>query len=437
MSTQADPRIVAPVSRPGGSIAASSASAARRVFIAAWVLTLVFYFLQYALRSAPGVMIHELRGAFGLAPLGITSLLGLYYYTYAGFAIVAGASLDRWGAKLPIGLGVCAVALGSILFGMGSVVGAEWGRLLQGTGSGFAFPGAVYLAAHAFSARWLATAMGFTQLAGMLGGFAGQFVVGPLVHGPISWQAFWIYAGVMLGVLSAAVLILIPRADSQPSGSIWSIFAPYKVVLTNPQSYLCGLIGGLMFMPTTIGNMIWGVPFREGLGVPVAEAVARASMVPLGWVIGAPLLGYIADRMGRRKPPLIAGLVIMLVYLLCLVYVPELVPPYVGGLLFGIGSGAAMIPYTIIKEVNPDRVKGSAAGAMNFLVFSLSAFLGPFFGFTLARLSGGHEPTVTTFQSADWIWVGAVVVSFVLALFLRETGWAVNPAKAATSSARA
>ncbi len=25
------------------------------------------------------------------------------------------------------------------------------------------------------------------------------------------------------------------------------------------------------------------------------------------------------------------------------------------GLLLGIGSGAAMIPYTIIKEVNPDR----------------------------------------------------------------------------------
>ena len=75
-------------------------STARPVFVAAWVLALVFYFMQYALRSAPGVMVHELRDAFGVTPLGLTSLLGLYFYTYAGFAIIAGASLDRYGAKI-------------------------------------------------------------------------------------------------------------------------------------------------------------------------------------------------------------------------------------------------------------------------------------------------------------------------------------------------
>jgi len=145
-------------------------------------------------------------------------------------------------------------------------------------------------------------------------------------------------------------------------------------------------------------------------------------MVPLGWVIGAPLLGYLADRMGLRKPALILGLVIMLIYIVGIICVPQLVPPYAGGFLFGIGSGAAMIPYTIIKEVNPDRVKGSATGAMNFLVFSLSALLAPAFGFALAKLSGGLALTTATFQKADLIWLAAIVLSFVLTLFLRETG---------------
>jgi MFS family permease len=167
-------------------------------FVVAWLLCLVFYFGQYAIRSAPGVMIPELEAAFGLSALGISSLVGLYYYTYAGFAIVAGASLDRYGARLPIAVGVFAVAAGCVLFGLGSIRAAEGGRLLQGAGSAFAFTGAVYLAAHGFSDRWLATAIGFTQLAGMLGGFAGQFVVHPLVHGTIAWQSFWIYAGVLL-----------------------------------------------------------------------------------------------------------------------------------------------------------------------------------------------------------------------------------------------
>jgi MFS family permease len=164
------------------------------------------------------------------------------------------------------------------------------------------------------------------------------------------------------------------------------------------------------------------------MAVSAAEAVARSSMVPLGWMIGAPLLGYVADRMGRRKPVLAAGLLIMLAYFIGLVFFPRSVPPYAGGLLFGIGSGAAMITYTMIKEVNPDRVKGSAAGAMNFLVFGMSALLGPLFGLTLAHLSSGHELTLEAFQTADWAWIAAVVVSLVLMLFLRETGSAANRA---------
>ena len=36
-------------------------------FIAAWACCVVFYFLQYAMRSAPGVMIPELTAAFALS----------------------------------------------------------------------------------------------------------------------------------------------------------------------------------------------------------------------------------------------------------------------------------------------------------------------------------------------------------------------------------
>jgi MFS family permease len=430
---------VAALAVPTASMALSPLRASdreepRTAFIAAWVLCLVFYFLQYALRSAPGVMMPELTAAFGLTTLGIGSLVGLYYYTYAGFAIVAGATLDRYGAKLPIFVGVLTTALGSVLFGLGSIGAAEGGRLLQGAGSAFAFTGAVYLAVHGFSARWLATAIGFTQLAGMLGGFAGQFAVGPLVHGQLGWQSLWIYAGVALALVALLLLVATPSRRGRESGSMWDMFAPYKIVLTNPQSYLCGFIGGLLFMPTTIGDMIWGVPFLgQGLGVPTAEAIARSSMVPLGWVIGAPLLGYLADRVGRRKPVLLAGIVLMLISGVGITYLSAFIPPYIGGLIFGIGSGAAMIPYTMIKEANPDHVKGSATGAMNFLVFSLSAFLAPVFGFALMHLSGGKTLTLENFQQADTIWAAAIVLSLILTFFLRETGTGAKPVPARAS----
>jgi hypothetical protein len=48
-----------------------------------------------------------------------------------------------------------------------------------------------------------------------------------------------------------------------------------------------------------------------------------------------------------------------------------------------------MIPYTIIKEVNADEVKGSATGAINFLVFTLSALMAPVYGVLVQVSNGG------------------------------------------------
>jgi MFS family permease len=329
-------------------------------------------------------------------------------------------------------LGLLITAAGAVLFGLGSEWEAQTGRLLQGAGSAFSFTGAVYLASHGFRGSYLATAIGFTQCFGMLGGSSGQFVVGPLIHGLLTWQQFWIFSGIALGVLALLIVIATPAGhDARPagsSGSLLSILKPYRTVLSNPQSYLCGFTAGLLFLPTTIGDMIWGVPFlRDGLGVDYADAVNRATMVPLGWVIGCPLLGYIADRIGRRKPVLLGGALLMFVAAATTVYLPNAMPHYLMGLLLGIGSGAAMIPYTIIKEVNPDEVKGSATGAINFLVFTLSALLAPVYGWLLTELSGGGKLTLGVFQSASAAGLAGIVLAMILACFLRETGRAGTP----------
>jgi MFS family permease len=150
----------------------------------------------------------------------------------------------------------------------------------------------------------------------------------------------------------------------------------------------------------------------------------------MGWVFGCPILGYLADRIGRRKPVVLAGAALMLAAMLGINDLPPgTLPPYLLGFLLGFGSGAAMIPYSTIKEVNPDNAKGSATGAMNFLVFVMSALIGPVFGGLLQRLAGGKALSLDVFVKADSVFVGAIVLAAVLALFLRETGSAVTKAR--------
>jgi sugar phosphate permease len=66
-----------------------------RTAVIAWLITAVYYFFQYTLRSAPAVMMPQLSDAFGLTTMGVASLVGLFYYGYSPFSLVAGVALDR------------------------------------------------------------------------------------------------------------------------------------------------------------------------------------------------------------------------------------------------------------------------------------------------------------------------------------------------------
>jgi hypothetical protein len=82
---------------------------------------------------------------------------------------------------------------------------------------------------------------------------------------------------------------------------------------------------------------------------------------------------------------------------------------------------AAMIPYTIIKEANPDEVKGSATGRINFLTFGVTALVGPLF----SRLIGktfSTESNLAHFQSGALFWLVCMVLAIGLTALLRERG---------------
>ena len=396
-----------------------------RAFVIAWALGCCFYFMEYVSRSAPAVMIGEMAGRLGITPLAVSGILGAYYYTYSVTSLVAGVALDRAGAKYPVSIGIGILALGCFLFALPAWLPDEVGRLLQGAGSAFAFTGCVYLASHGFSARAIATAIGVTQCIGMLGGSAGQFVAGPLIHHGVSLWGFWIACGILCAGIGLGLLVVIPREEKEvpPGPVLASIAAPYKTVFSNPQSWLSGAISGLLFAPTTIFVMTWGVAFfQQDLQFPYSKAVLVSSLVPLGWVIGCPLLGFLSDRWGLRKPALSGGIIVMFGSFAILIFGHSLVPPAVSALVFGIASGAAMIPYTIIKEANPENVKGSATGGINFITFSITALLGPMFASAYGKTLAGAVDHAAHFRAAGIFFLVAMAVALGISLVIHETG---------------
>src|SRR3954471_1973379 len=215
-------------------------SGGTRAAISAWLITAMYYFYQYVLRSAPAVMMPELSTAFGLSVTGMASLVGPFYYGSSPFSLVAGAAMDRLGPRRVVPLGAATVCVGALLFATSSTELAGIGRFLQGAGGVFALVGAAYIAATNFPPSRAATLIGATQMFGMAGGSAGQFVVGPLIAAGVTWTAFWGGMGILGLAISVVLFFLLPESLPAARRENWlaEAAAAFGVVFRNPQSIL-------------------------------------------------------------------------------------------------------------------------------------------------------------------------------------------------------
>ena len=393
-------------------------------FFISWIIALLFYALEYAVRSSPSVMIGDLKESYGASTTKVSSLVSAYYISYSITSLAAGLFLDRMGARKPVFFGILVLSIGCLLFG-GSYYSVGYaGRLMQGMGSAMAFPAAVYIAVKAFSGKNLATAIGITQTLGMLGGSAGQKLSNSYLSSENSVNSIWIIFGIISVILAVLAFLFTPKTETDvKTQKPKKILDNYKIIFSNPQSYLSGMVSGLLFAPTTIFAMIWGVDFlQKSRDVSHESATVACALIPIGWAIGCPLLGWVADKIKRRIPVIIGGAVVMILSLLQLAYLPSLMSENISLLLMGIGSGSAMIPYSIIKEVNPDKVKGSATGAINFLTFGVTTLLAPLF----SKLYGSKLTTSldinSLLQHSLLFFVIGISGAIIISIFLKETG---------------
>src|SRR5206468_1975790 len=93
----------------------------------------------------------------------------------------------------------------------------------------------------------------------------GQFAVGALITRGLRWDVFWASMGVAGLLVGGVLFALLPKDPPSDRAGGWlkTTGSAFATVFRNPQSILCGLIAGLLFIPTTIFDMIWGVRFMR------------------------------------------------------------------------------------------------------------------------------------------------------------------------------
>lgn len=112
-------------------------------------------------------MVPDLEKSFGLTTVGVGALLGTFYYTYSLASLVAGASLDRFGAKIALPLGLLCFGIGCVLFRVPETMAGYAGRLLQGGGFRIRVHGCCVLSLTRYSGEmawnrdWLDTMFGY------------------------------------------------------------------------------------------------------------------------------------------------------------------------------------------------------------------------------------------------------------------------------------
>ena len=151
----------------------------------------------------------------GITATGVASMAGLFYWGYSPFSLVAGAALDRLGPARVVPIGAAAVGRRRAVVRVEKQARCQH-RAADAEARAACSPWSARPTSprRTFPASRAATLIGATQMFGMAGGSAGQFVVGPLIAAGMAWSVFWAGMGIAGGSRISLVLFLMLPAQA-------------------------------------------------------------------------------------------------------------------------------------------------------------------------------------------------------------------------------
>lgn len=419
----------------------------------------IIYFLACLHRIAPTVIAQDLVLEFSADATALGIMSSAYFYLYAAVQPPVGMLSDTIGPRAVTGLFAFIACTGVLLFGFApSMAVATAGRALVGIGVG-----GVFIPAIKIFSRWYRE----KEFAGITGVFLAVGNAGNLSASlPLTWLVLvlgWRVSFQVIGVLTLFIGLFawfvlrdkpedkgwLPVAAADEATSVGSHDSPanmstlrrMKRVFREPNFWMVTLSYFFLGGTGLTFQGLWAVPYLIDVhGFSRMSAGGLLMLIPGGFIIGAPGLGFLADRLSVTRKAVITlamslAIVCWGVFLLSGGKPPAMmIPPLF--LTIGIcGGGTIPLYFAIIKELFPPWLTGTAIGLMNPAAFLGTALFQPFSGYLMdiAGQTGSTYPVQAYYYVFLAIFI-AMAIGLLCILPLARPRTPLEPARIASAN---
>jgi sugar phosphate permease len=396
------------------------------------ILALTYIFVTFH-RMATGVVKAELQETFGIGAAQFATIGSMYFYAYFIMQIPSGILADKIGPRKTAMWFSILAAVGSVIFGLAPTLEMAYlGRFIVGIGVSVIFICLIKIQSRWFYSRNFALMIGFVGLAANTGALMAQT---PLVYATsvLGWRTTFVALGIMMLFFAALTKAFVKddptemglpgmdELEGRPSAkSDVKVLPALKSVLTNPRTWIVSFVNIGMYVGYIVLLGQFGVPYlMESYGLERVQAANMIIAAVVGSAVGAMVIGYVSDRIKKRKPVLVVLSVASLIGWLLFVYVgiPVAILP-VFLFLHGFAITNFTMTWTIANEVNDRRLSGIATGVVNCIGFAGAAIIPVFMGKILDTYSASPQ---VGYDKAFLILIAVVAVSVLASFFATET----------------
>lgn len=407
-----------------------------------WVVTMIaslYFFYEFIQMNMFNSLSTYLLDTFHLTSTQLGNLSACYFYTDTLLVIPAGLIIDRFSTRYLIVGAMFLSSIATICFGLAhSIVVLAIARLVVGACAAFCFLSVIRLASRWFPTQQMALVTGFVVTWAMLGGMIAQTPFSYLME--ITSPRTAIIIDGTIGLIMMCFIYFVVR-DYPPhhrldnyrehkQAATLGLWSSLKIVASNPYNWLCGVYTTLLNLPIFILGAIWGILYLSQVhGLSAITASEATAMLFFGTICGCPAFGWLSDKMGKRKLPMLLGAALSLVSVLILIEVSGLNFTWIVVLFFSIGffTSAQIISYPLVSELNLHSLTSSANSIISVVIMASGFIVQPLFG-ALIKTHWRHTfthgtplYTLSDYHHAMFIMPASFLVAFILAFFIKET----------------